>query len=74
MLKSRVLRVLRVMVLLPVAAFLWMIGWGMMWVGSKKEAHAKKSKDDPVALQSDDEAVSVGISEDACAILNEEQD
>jgi hypothetical protein len=72
--KSSLLRVLRVMVLLPVAVFLWTIGWSMIWVGSRKEAHAERRMDDSVALQSDDDAVWVGTSEDTCSILNDDRD
>jgi hypothetical protein len=42
------------MVCLPVAVFLWTIGWSMMWIGSKKEAHTERRKDVPVVLRSDD--------------------
>jgi len=74
MLKSRLLRVLRVMVFLPVAVFLWTIGWSLMWVGSRKGVHAERCMDVPVALRSDDEVVWVGTSENTCSILNDEHD
>jgi hypothetical protein len=74
MLKSRLLRVLLVMVLLPVAVFLWMIGWSLMWVGSRKEVHAERCTNVPVALRNDDGVVLVGTSENTCSILNDEHD
>jgi hypothetical protein len=61
--KSRLLRVLRVMVLLPVAVFLWTIGWSLVWVGSRKEVHAERCVDVQVALRSDDDVVWIGASE-----------
>ncbi len=74
MLKSRLLRILRLIVLLPVAVFTWTIGWSMMWIGSKKEAHAERRIDVPVALRNDDDVVLVGNSENICSILNDEHD
>ena len=74
MLESRLLRVLRVIVLLPVAVFLWPIGWSLMWVGSRKKVHAERCMDVPVALRNYDEAVWVGTSENTCSILNDEHD
>jgi flagellar basal body-associated protein FliL len=74
MLTSRLLRILRVTMILPVAVFLWTIGWSMMWIGSKKEAHAEGRIDVPVALRNDDDVVWVGTSENICSILKDEHD
>lgn len=74
MLKSGLLRILRVTVFLPVAVFLWTIGWSMMWIGSKKEAHAEKRVDVPVALRNDDNVVWVETSENICPIAKDEHD
>jgi hypothetical protein len=74
MLKSRLLRILRVIVVLPVAVFMWTIGWSMTWIGSKKEAHAERHTDVLVALRNDDDVIRVGPSEDICSILNDEHD
>ena len=62
MLESRLLRVLRVMMLLPVAVFLWTIGWSLVWVGSRKEVYAERCVDVQVALRSDDDVVWIGTS------------
>jgi hypothetical protein len=72
MLESKLLRVLRVIVFLPVAVFLWTIGWSLMWIGSRKEPHTERCRDVPVALQSDDDVVWIGTSENTCSILNDE--
>jgi hypothetical protein len=74
MLKSRLLRILRVIVLLPVAVFTWTIGWSMMWIGSKKEAYAERRIDVSVALRNDEDVVLIGDPENICSILNDEHD
>jgi len=32
------------LLLMPIAAFVWCIGWGLSWVGSKKEVAKLKPK------------------------------
>jgi len=73
MLESRLLRVLRVMVLLPVAVFLWTIGWSLIWFDSMKGVRAVRCMDVPVALR-DDEVVWVGTSKNTGSILNDAHD
>jgi flagellar basal body-associated protein FliL len=33
-----------ILLILPIALFLWIIGWIMSWAGTSKEHHTKKTK------------------------------
>jgi hypothetical protein len=74
MLKSKLLRILRVAVFLPAAVFLWTIGWSMMWIGSKKEAHTERRIEVPITVGNDDNEVWIGTSENICPTLKDEHD
>jgi undecaprenyl pyrophosphate phosphatase UppP len=42
---------------LPIAVFLWIIGWAMVWIGSHKRQKAQQTQ---VEKASEDEFITVG--------------
>jgi hypothetical protein len=50
--RNRVIRLL----FLPIAIFLWIIGWAMLWAGSRKEQETQRTQADTAP---EDESITI---------------
>jgi flagellar basal body-associated protein FliL len=52
-----------VLLLLPIAVFLWLIGWSFLWIGSKEKSKTPKRAPEPQAT-----SMMIMVPEEECAV------